>query len=82
MQVEKIEATYAYLQQHSPGICSDKISVHCLPNQDLVQITERIKLHQGGKLDYEMVINVYFKAQYFELDWFVYMFMSLLLVEQ
>ena len=54
--MEKIEATYTYLQEQLSGI-SDKLPAHCHINQDLVKLTDRIKLCQGGKLDYEMVIN-------------------------
>ena len=55
-QVEKIEATYKQLQEPSSG-ASDNISGCCLLNQDLIKLTDKIKLQQGGKLDYEMVIN-------------------------
>ena len=55
-QVEKIEATYRHLQEPSSSD-SDNISA-CLLNEDLIKLTERIKLQQGGKLDYEMVILI------------------------
>ena len=55
-QVEKIEATYKQLQEPSSG-ASDNSSACCVLNQDLIKLTDKIKLQQGGKLDYEMVIN-------------------------
>ena len=61
MQVDKIEATYAYLQEQAwvnnttlfseiPPDCN------CL-NQDLVRVTEKIKLRKQEKVDCEMVLT-------------------------
>ena len=50
VQVEQIESTYKYLQEHSSRITDSFIL-----NQDLVKLADKIKLEQGGKLDYEMV---------------------------
>lgn len=54
VQVEQIEYTYKYLQEHSSHI-TDKMSDTSILNQDLVKLADKIKLEQGGKLDYEMV---------------------------
>ena len=54
VQVEQIESTYKYLQEHSSGI-TDEMSDGSILNQDLVKLADKIKLEQGGKLDYEMV---------------------------
>lgn len=59
-QVDKIEATYAYLQGNSSGsndtMLNEEISPNCCLNQDLLKLTERIKLHKEEKLDYETVM--------------------------
>ena len=59
-QVDKIEATYAYLQEQPSG---NKTELFCeIPpdcsylNQDLVNVTEKIKLRKEKKIDYEMVL--------------------------
>lgn len=52
--MEQIESTYKYLQEHSSCI-TDKMSYRSILNQDLVKLADKIKLEQGGKLDYEMV---------------------------
>ena len=52
--MEQIEYTYKYLQEHSSHI-TDKMSDTSILNQDLVKLADKIKLEQGGKLDYEMV---------------------------
>ena len=54
VQVEQIEYAYKYLQEHSSHI-TDKMSDRSILNQDLVKLADKIKLEQGGKLDYEMV---------------------------
>ena len=59
-QVEKIEATYSYLQhQSSPGseekLCIET-SPECCLNQDLVKLIEIIKSHKREEPDYEMVL--------------------------
>ena len=54
MQVEQIESTYKCLQEHSSCI-TDKMSDGSILNQDLAKLADKIKLEQGGKLDYEMV---------------------------
>lgn len=48
--MEQIESTYKYLQEHSSRITDSFIL-----NQDLVKLADKIKLEEGGKLDYEMV---------------------------
>ena len=53
--MEQIESTYKYLQEHSSFPIADKMSDSSLLNQDLVKLADKIKLEQGGKLDYEMV---------------------------
>lgn len=52
--MEQIESTYKYLQEHSSRI-PDKMSDSSILNQDLVKLADKIKVEQGGKLDYEMV---------------------------
>lgn len=54
VQVEQIESTYKYLQEQSSRI-TDKMSDSSILNQDLVKLADKIKLEQGGELDYEMV---------------------------
>ena len=61
-QVDKIEATYTYLKEHSSGNSDsklfDEIPPDCCLNQDLVKLTDGIKQHKEKKLDYEMVITL------------------------
>ena len=57
--MDKIEATYAYLQEQPSGNNTQLFSDippdgSCL-NQDLIKLTEKIKLRKEGKVDYEMV---------------------------
>lgn len=52
--MEQIESTYKYLQEHASRI-TDKMSDSSILNQDLVKLADKIKLEQGGNLDYEMV---------------------------
>ena len=52
--MEQIESTYEYLQEHSSRI-TDEMSDTSILNQDLVKLADKIKLEQGGKLDYDMV---------------------------
>jgi len=59
-QVDKIEATYTYLQEQPSGNNTQLFSDippdgSCL-NQDLIKLTEKIKLRKEGKVDYEMVL--------------------------
>ncbi|XP_078367298.1 UPF0489 protein C5orf22-like [Oculina patagonica] len=58
-QVDKIEATYTYLQEQSSGSndakLNDDTSPDCCLNQDLVKLAERIELCKGEKPDYEML---------------------------
>ena len=58
--MEKIEATYSYLQhQSSPGseekLCIET-SPKCCLNQDLVKLIEMIKSHKREEPNYEMVL--------------------------
>ena len=59
-QVDKIEATYAYLQEQPSGNKTElffEIPPDCsYLNQDLVNVTEKIKLRKEKKIDYEMVL--------------------------
>jgi len=60
-QVDKIEATYAYLQEQHLGSNAKLFSeipsdCSCL-NQDLITLTEKIKLRKERKVDYEMVLK-------------------------
>ena len=62
-QVDKIEATYAYLQEQPSGNNTKLLSEiapdsNCL-NQDLIKVTEKIKLCKEEKVDYEMVLNIF-----------------------
>ena len=63
-QVDKIEATYAYLQEQVPPGNKTKLFSEIPPdcsclNQDLVNVTEKIKLRKEEKVDYEMVqVNI------------------------
>ena len=62
-QVDKIEATYAYLQEQPSGNNTKLLSEiapdsNCL-NQDLIKVTEKIKLRKEEKVDYEMVLNIF-----------------------
>lgn len=61
--MEKIEATYAYLQEQPSGNNTKLFSeippdLNCL-NQDLVNVAEKIKLRKEEKIDYEMVLFNY-----------------------
>jgi len=58
-QVDKIEATYAYLQEQPSGINTKLVSeippdFNCL-NHHLVKLTEKMKLRKGEKIDCEML---------------------------
>ena len=59
-QVDKIEATYTYLKEHSSGSNDSKLvdenPPDCCLNQDLIKLTDGIKQHKEENLDYEMVI--------------------------
>lgn len=57
--MDKIEATYSYLQEQSSScsygkLCMKTLSESCL-NQDLVKLIEMIKNHKGEEPDYEML---------------------------
>ena len=62
--MDKIEVTYAYLQEQPSGNNTKLFSetppdCNCF-NQDLVNVTEKIKLRKEEKIDYEMVlINIF-----------------------
>jgi len=62
--VDKIEATYAYLQEQPSGKNTKLVSeippdFNCL-NHHLVKLTEKMKLRKEEKIDCEMVLNIYF----------------------
>lgn len=70
-QVDKIEATYAYLQEQASVNNTTLFSeippdCNCL-NQDLVRVTEKIKLRKKEKVDCEMVLNTLFSFVKFEM---------------
>lgn len=53
--MEKIEATYEYLRELSSGT-TGSISAPSHLNQDLINLTDKVKAQQGGEIDYEMVM--------------------------
>lgn len=60
--MDKIEATYAYLQEQPSGKNTKLVSeippdFDCL-NYHLVKLTEKIKLRKEEKIDCEMVLNI------------------------